>query len=190
MFRRIQYNSPVVLTFTLMALGSYALGLFTNKLTTSLLFSNYRTSYLDPLQYVRLFTHVLGHANWMHFAGNFIVILIIGPMLEEKYGSKNLTKMILITALVTGIIHTLFSNTVLLGASGIVYMFIILSSFTNTEAGRIPLTLIIVFFIFVGREVFSGVTAQDNISQISHILGGICGVMFAFRKSSARKNIL
>lgn len=190
MFRRIQYNSPVVLTFTLMALGSYALGLITNRHTTSLLFSNYRTSYLDPLQYIRLFTHVLGHANWMHFAGNFIVILIIGPVLEEKYGSKNLTKMILITALVTGIIHTLFSNTVLLGASGIVYMFIILSSFTNTEAGRIPLTLIIVFFIFVGREVFSGVTAQDNISQISHILGGICGVMFAFRKSSARKNIL
>jgi membrane associated rhomboid family serine protease len=190
MFRRIQYNSPVVLTFTLMALGSYALGLITNRHTTSLLFSNYRTSYLDPLQYVRLFTHVLGHANWMHFAGNFIVILIIGPMLEEKYGSKNLTKMILLTAFVTGLIHTLFSNTVLLGASGIVYMFIILSSFTNTEAGRIPLTLIIVFFIFVGREVFSGVTAQDNISQISHILGGICGVMFAFRKSRARKNIL
>jgi rhomboid protease GluP len=189
-FRKIQYNSPVVLTFTLMALVSYGLGLITNKGTTSLLFSNYRTSYLDPLQYVRLFTHVLGHANWMHFAGNFIVILIIGPMLEEKYGSKNLTKMILLTAFVTGLIHTLFSNTVLLGASGIVYMFIILSSFTNTEAGRIPLTLIIVFFIFVGREVFSGVTTQDNISQISHILGGVCGVMFAFRKSNVKKNIL
>lgn len=186
MLKRIQYNSPVVLTFTLLALGSYVLGIITNKFTTSLLFSNYRTSFLDPLQYLRLFTHVLGHSNWMHFAGNFIVILIIGPMLEEKYGSKKLTEMIIVTALVTGLIHTLFSNTVLLGASGVVYMFIILSSFTNTEAGRIPLTLIIVFFIFVGREVFSGVTTQDNVSQISHILGGGCGVMFAFRKSNTR----
>jgi rhomboid protease GluP len=182
-FGKIQYNAPVVLTFTLLAFFSYILGVLTKNLTTTYLFSNYSTSFIDPMQYARLFTHVLGHANWMHFAGNFIIILIIGPMLEEKYGSKTLVKMILLTAFVTGLIHTLFSNTVLLGASGVVYMFIILSSFANTKAGKIPLTLIVVFFIFVGREVFSGVTEQDNISQLSHILGGICGVVFAFRKA-------
>jgi membrane associated rhomboid family serine protease len=181
-FGKIQYNAPVVLTFTLLALASYVLGRLTNRYTTTWLFSNYRTSFLDPMQYMRLFTHVLGHGNWTHFAGNFLIILIIGPMLEEKYGSKTLIQMILVTAFVTGLIHTLFSNTVLLGASGVVYMFIILSSFTNTEAGKIPLTLIIVFFIFIGREIFSGVIAQDNISQVSHILGGICGVIFVFRK--------
>jgi rhomboid protease GluP len=184
-FRKIQYNAPVVLTFTLLAFCSYILGTFTRNLTTTLFFSNYSTSFLDPMQYVRLFTHVLGHVDWMHFAGNFIIILIIGPMLEEKYGSKTLVQMILVTAFVTGLIHTLFSNTVLLGASGVVYMFIILSSFANTKTGKIPLTLIIVFFIFVGREVLSGVTAQDNVSQLSHILGGICGVVFAFRKVRA-----
>ncbi|MCM0650508.1 rhomboid family intramembrane serine protease [Clostridium swellfunianum] len=180
---KIQYNAPVILNFTLLSFISYILGQFTKNFTTTLIFSNYKTSFADPMQYVRLFSHILGHANWAHFAGNFIIILIIGPMLEEKYGSKTLVQMILITALVTGLIHTLFSNTILLGASGVVYMFIILSSFANTEAGKIPLTLIIVFIIFVGREIFSGVTAQDNISQVSHIIGGICGVFFAFRKS-------
>lgn len=187
MFRKIKYNAPVVLTFTLLALGSYVLGLITNNASTTYFFSNYRTSFLDPMQYVRLFTHVIGHANWMHFYGNFLIILIIGPMLEEKYGSKTLIQMILITAFVTGLTHTLLSNTILMGASGVVYMFIILGSFSNTEAGKIPLTLIIVFFIFVGKEVFSGVTAQDNISQASHILGGICGVTFAFKKARPSK---
>jgi rhomboid protease GluP len=179
--KKIQYNSPVILTFTFLSLVSFLLGYLTNSTLTRLLFSNYRTSFLDPMQYVRLFSYILGHANWAHFSGNFIIILIIGPMLEEKYGSKVLIQLILVTAFVTGIIHIIFSGAALLGASGIVYMFIILSSFTNAEKGRIPLTLIIVFFVFIGREIFGGVFAQDNISQLAHIIGGLCGALFAFK---------
>ncbi|MCB2313083.1 rhomboid family intramembrane serine protease [Clostridium tagluense] len=179
--KKIQYNSPVILTFTFLALASYLLGYLTNDTLTSFLFSNYRTSFLDPLQYVRLFSYILGHANWAHFSGNFIIILITGPMLEEKYGSKVLVRLILVTAFVTGIIHIIFSGNALLGASGIVYMFIILSSFTNAEKGKIPLTLIIVFFVFVGREIYGGAFSQDNISQFAHIIGGSFGALFAFK---------
>lgn len=180
-FKKIQYNSPVILTFTFLALVSYLLSFLTNNTSNQLLFSNYRTSFLDPMQYIRLFSYILGHANWAHFSGNFIIILITGPMLEEKYGSKVLVELILVTAFVTGVIHAIFSSAALLGASGIVYMFIILSSFTNAEKGRIPLTLIIVFFVFIGREIFGGAFAQDNISQFAHIIGGLCGALFAFR---------
>jgi len=179
--KKIQYNSPVILTFTFLALVSYLLSFLTNNTSNQLLFSNYRTSFLDPMQYIRLFSYILGHANWAHFSGNFIIILITGPMLEEKYGSKVLVELILVTAFVTGVIHAIFSSAALLGASGIVYMFIILSSFTNAEKGRVPLTLIIVFFVFIGREIFGGAFAQDNISQFAHIIGGLCGALFAFR---------
>lgn len=181
--KKIQYNSPVVLTFTFLAFFSYVLCYLTNNTLTTLLFSNYRTSFLDPMQYVRLFSYILGHANWAHFSGNFIIILITGPLLEEKYGSKVLIRLILVTAFVTGVIHTIFSSAALLGASGIVYMFIILSSFTNAEKGRVPLTLVIVFFVFIGREIFGGAFAQDNISQLAHIIGGLCGALFAFKSS-------
>jgi rhomboid protease GluP len=179
--KKLQYNAPVILTFTFLALASFLLGYVTNDTLTRILFSNYRTSFLDPMQYVRLFSYILGHANWAHFSGNFIIILITGPMLEEKYGSKVLIQLILVTAVVTGVIHTIFSSAALLGASGIVYMFIILSSFTNAQKGRIPLTLVIVFFVFVGREIFGGAFAQDNISQLAHIIGGLCGALFAFK---------
>ncbi|MBW9153648.1 rhomboid family intramembrane serine protease [Clostridium estertheticum] len=179
--KKIQYNSPVILTFTGLAFASYLLSYLTNGMFNKVIFSNYRTSFLDPMQYIRLFSYILGHANWDHFSGNFIIILIIGPMLEEKYGSKVLVQLILLTALVTGLINTIFSNDALLGASGIVYMFIILSSFTNAQKGKIPLTLIIVFFVFIGREIFAGAFSQDNISQFAHIIGGICGALFAFK---------
>ena len=63
---RIQYNSPVVLTFFLLSLGALALGEFTGERTTWLLFTVYRSPLTDPLTYLRMFTHVLGHADYTH----------------------------------------------------------------------------------------------------------------------------
>lgn len=183
---RFQYNAPVTLTYAFISLGVLVLGIATKGMTTELLFSNYRTSFLDPLQYVRLFTHVIGHANWEHYSGNFLIILLLGPMLEEKYGSKNVLQMILITAFITGILNTLLFDTALLGASGIVFMMILLSSFANAEDGRIPLTLIIVAIIFIGKEVVNGIFMQDNISQITHIIGGMCGGIFGYWKNKRK----
>lgn len=180
--KRVQYNAPVTLSFTFIALGILFFGFATNHMSTKFIFSNYKTSFLDPMQYIRLFTHVLGHASWEHFSGNFLMILLLGPMLEEKYGAKNMVKMIVITAFVTGLLNTLFFDTALLGASGVVFMMILLSSFANAETGKIPLTLIIVVIIFMGRELFSGVFIQDNISQVTHIIGGLCGGIFGYRK--------
>ena len=83
---KITYNSPVILTFTLLSFAAVIVGMLTGGASTTLLFSVYRSSLADPLFYIRLFTHVLGHADMSHFMGNFTVILLVGPMLEEKYG--------------------------------------------------------------------------------------------------------
>ena len=39
----------------------------------------------------------------------------------------------------------------------------------------IPLTLILVLVLYVGGEVINGVTLSDNVSQLTHIIGGLCG---------------
>ena len=174
-FKRFEYNAPVVLSFALVSLGAWFLNEFTRGTANSLVFSTYRAPFTDPLMYLRLFTHVLGHASLRHYTSNMVYILLLGPILEEKYGSKNLLEMILVTALVTAICNNLLFQTGLLGASGIVYMMIILASMTNFHKGRIPLTLIAVMAIFLGQEVYDGLFAADNISHLTHILGGICG---------------
>ena len=178
--KQIQYNAPVTLTFTGAALVALLLGLMTGGSLTNTLFSNYRTSWFDPMQLIRLFTHVLGHVDWEHFASNFLLILLLGPMLEEKYGSRQLTLMILFTALVTGLIHTVCFSSSILGASGIVFMMILLSSFGNAQSGKIPLTLLIVVAVFMGKEIVQGVFVRDNISRFAHILGGLCGGAFGY----------
>ena len=81
-----------------------------------------------------------------------------------------------VTALISGLVQCLlFPGTALLGASGIVFMLIVLSSLAGAESGSIPLTLILVAVLYLGGEVVTAVTAQDNVSQLTHVVGGVCG---------------
>jgi len=189
MLRKIQYNSPVILTFTVLSFLSLVLGQLTNKVSTFLLFSVYRGSLTDIFFYFRIIGHVLGHADLEHFLGNFLIILLIGPILEEKYGSRRMINMIFITAIITGILNILLFETALLGASGIVFMLILLSSFVNTQEGKIPLTLILIIILFVGREIVDVVFANDNISQLTHIVGGLCGGIFGFNIDKGKRKV-
>lgn len=178
---RISINSPVILVFTLICFIALILSYITNGAVNSLLFSVYRSSLFNPLTYVRLVGHIFGHADWSHFIGNITLILIIGPLLEEKYGSSNMVFIILVTALITGILNfILFPDTMLLGASGVVFTFIILSSFTNMSNGRIPLTFILVAIIYLGGQIYDGIFVKDNISNFVHIVGGIIGAGFGY----------
>ena len=185
---QLQYNSPVILTFFLLSLGALFLGQWTGGWTTKHLFCVYRGSLKDPLFYIRLFGHVLGHADYEHYMGNMLLLLLVGPGLEEKYGSGTMVWMILVTALVTGLVHfVFFPGSALLGASGVVFMMIVLSSFTAMRRGEIPVTLILVVIFYLGGEIMDGLFKKDNISQITHIVGGLCGLIFGFTVRRGRR---
>ncbi len=179
--KKIRYNSPVILTFTLLSLLALVLDALTDGWTNRYLFSVYRSSPIDPLTYVRLLGHVLGHVSLEHYIGNITLMLVLGPMLEEKYGSRNLLCAIVFTALVSGLIHCLVSpGTALLGASGIVFMCIMLSSLAGMKSGTIPLTMILVAVLYIGGEILNGILQQDSISQLTHVVGGLCGTGIGF----------
>ena len=173
---RISFNSPVVLTFALICLGAYLLNILTGGKSNFLLFEVYRAPLTDPLTYVRMFAHVFGHASWSHLINNMTL-----PLLEEKYGSKDLLIVTITTALVTGIVHFIFfPGTALLGASGVVFAYILLSSFACIKDGSIPLTFILVAVLYIGGQVADGVFVKDNVSNLTHIIGGIIGAFFGY----------
>ena len=173
---RLQYNSPVVLSFALLSLLVLWLHRWTGGRSTAALFSVYRSSLRDLLTYPRFVLHVLGHASYTHLLHNMMLILVVGPPLEEKYGSKPLLWAIAVTALVSGLVHWLFfPGTALMGASGIVFMMIVMSSLSGMREGCIPLTLVLVLALYLGGEIVDGITLSDNVSQLTHILGGVCG---------------
>ena len=107
---RVTFNAPVVLGIVGISFLATVLGYLTGGITTRMLFTTYRSVLWSPMTWIRAFTHLFGHADWAHFVGNMSYLLLIGPMLEEKYGSKTL--------------------------AGVVFAFILLSSFTSFKQGE------------------------------------------------------
>lgn len=187
---KITYNAPLILTYTLICviittldttvfMGAQVGGL-SQMFFMVYPFDHPMMNFYNPFAYLRLFSHALGHANWAHLIGNFTFILLIGPILEEKYGSRTLLVLMFITALVTGVLNASLFNSSLLGASGIVFMMILLVSFTNVRRGTIPLTFILVALLFLGQEIYRAVFVNNNVSEFAHIIGGVCGGIFGY----------
>ena len=178
---RIVFNSPVVLTFSIICCIALILDKITGGWANVHLFSVYRSSLASPMTFLRFFTHVFGHASISHLSNNLMMILILGPMLEEKHGAKDLVFVIASTAICTGLVNYIFfPNTMLLGASGVVFAFILLSSVTGAKQGQIPVTLILVMIVYLGEEVYNGVFMKDNVSQLTHIIGGLVGALLGY----------
>lgn len=178
---KVTYNAPVVLGFMLICFIATVLGIVTKGASTKLLFMTYHSSLLNPLTYIRFFTHVFGHSGWQHFAGNAMYLLLLGPILEEKYKSETLAEIIGITALATGLVNYIFfPNVALCGASGVVFAFIVLASFTGFKNGEIPLTFILVAIIYGSQQIFEGIAISDNISNMAHIVGGLVGAVTGY----------
>jgi len=181
---RIKYNTPTVLSFALVcALVLLLSQTLFRSLTEQWFVVPGRGGFsVDSFRsWVTLFTHVLGHSHWPHLISNFSFILLIGPLLEEMYGSFSLFLMLCFTALVTGALNVLFFSTGLLGASGIVFMMILLASFSNFKKGEIPLTFILVLVLYLGKEFYNFFASDArNVSVFAHVVGGFIGSLFGF----------
>lgn len=178
---KIEYDSPVILTVAILSFLILGLNAILSDIPNALIFSTYRSSFSDPLFYVRLFTHVLGHADFAHYFGNMSLLLIIGPVVEKRYGSIEMLVAVLFTALTEGAVHCLVSSdTALLGASGIVFMCIFLAAAQNIGDGKLSLTFVFVALIYFGEAVYTGIAANDSVSQLCHIVGGLCGIFVGY----------
>lgn len=177
---KFDYNAPVILTYFFICLIILMIDKLCKGKFIATFFTTYKNdSLLNPLTYFKLISHSLGHTDWDHLYSNFIKILLIGPLIEEKYESINLLIAMIITSLIIGIINKLFGKGGILGASGVAYMLILLSSFVNMENGKIPITLTLIILFFVVDEVIKLFRRKkDGVSHLGHITGAICGVVF------------
>ena len=175
---KITFNSPLILAFSFACVVIYIFqhyfGMFQNAFALS---PNWNSR--SFMSYFKMVSHTMGHANLEHLIGNLSFVLLIGPIVEKQYGYKFLIFMMIITALVTSVFQLTFFSNGLMGASGIVFMLIILTSMANIKNKEIPLTFILVAIIFIGKEVL-GSFNNDNISHSAHIIGGVMGAIFGF----------
>jgi GlpG protein len=131
--------------------------------------------------YLSTLFYIFGHADLEHFVSNMAIVLLLGPIIELKYGHKQLLIMTVITAVVTAILHTLLWDNGLLGCSGIAFMYIVLVTLLNAKGKEIPFTFILVVLLYLGQEIYSSFQ-QDQISHFAHLFGGAMGAFWGYYK--------
>lgn len=173
---QITFDSPAILSFCGICLAAMLLDAVTSQRSTVLLFSVYRAPLSDPLTWLRMLGHVFGHADWSHLLGNLMMILLVGPVAERKYGAARLCIGAAVTAVISALVQMLlFPNYMLLGASGVLFMLIILSAFPTARDNSLPLTFLLVAVLYLGQQLVQGLLRQDSVSQLTHIIGGLVG---------------
>jgi membrane associated rhomboid family serine protease len=177
---KLRYNAPVVLSFAILSAAVLAFNQFAARGLVPAWFSLGGT--FNPASvrcWVTLLTHCAGNTSWNALFSNFAFILLLGPMLEERYGSLRLALMIAITALTAAILNILVFKADISGAGGAVFMMILLASFANSSQGELPLSFILVLVMYLGREI-AAVLDSGALGNFAHILGGFCGSLPGF----------
>ena len=175
---KLEIDSPAIILLFAICTVELIFGLILGNTLKELLFSCYKTSFLDLMQYPRLILHVFGHSGIEHYTSNMMVILLVGPTLESIYTTTNIIIVILVVALVTGLYSiTVHPDYAVKGASGVAFAFIIMTAFSGlTEGTKIPISAILVIAFNITREVYSALTTlDDGIGHGVHVLGGIVG---------------
>ena len=182
------YNAPVTLTFALLSRLALALNELTDGWKTQNLFCFFKSSFSDYLTYPRAVLHVLGNTSLTTCTGNIIVLLVVGPAAEERFGSAKVFFAVLLTALAgAAIMWFLFPEATIMGASGVLFCMMMLTSFASVRRGAIPITLILVIILYLGSEVLQALTGTAGLPELTHIAGGVVGLVLglAFSRGGA-----
>lgn len=166
--KKVYFDSPVILTFA----GICCVMCILNYITANTINNIFALRHIG----LQLLTYIFVHSGFEHLFNNMLLIILVGPAVEEKYGSEYTAIAIGTTAILSGLANCLLFSTGVLGASGIVFLMIVLSAFKSFKDDKVPLTTIIVVALYLGREILAGVFSNDDISQFGHIAGGLCGI--------------
>ena len=176
---KISFNSKITFGFAFFAFVVWLIDCCFNGFSAKYFATSGSMDWGSFIDYFKLMSHSIGHANWNHLASNMMFILLLGPILEEKYGHADIFFMILFTTIITGLVNVIFFSAGVQGASGIVFMMILLAPIVGKADGTVPFALIVVVVLYLGKEVMNALS-NDNISQMAHIVGGVMGLVFGF----------
>ncbi len=196
---KFHYDSPVMLTFALVTLLVFILDAFAFKgklkdmwlVTPTAAGGQFPFSFSDFPSILRLFIHVFGYSQNEVLICNLIFILLLGPQMEERYGSVIIGIMIFVSSLFSGVLNACFCKNTVCGAEPVVFMLILLWTMMQLSRSKISASAIAVIALFIAMLIFrknpNGVVGVAVIAA-----GGLCGSLFAFLTSpkahKAKKN--
>ena len=189
---KVSYDAPVTLSFVIICALFFLLNTYVIKngaLLKVLASPTTQAGALpfiakQPVSYLRLLLYIFGAGDASVLITNLILIMLLGPAMEERYGSVIIGIMIFVSALFSGVLNACFCEASLVGAVPVVSMMIFLNAFMSFSKKKFPLSFVAVMVFFVVLQIVSGAGA---VKIIICIAGGLCGSLFAFLTSPKMK---
>lgn len=157
------FDAPVTILLVFAYIAAYALDISIHsrlplpegQSLTSWLLSCSTIDVRAPLDYVRLFAHVLGSDSWIPILRNALVLLILGRSAEEGAGSLPLAVMMLLSALVSGVIACLIPGFSVQGPDPLIFMLLLLNFFISLSGSVISFSWILAFLAFTALRAYA-----------------------------------
>ena len=196
---KFHYDSPVMLSFALITLIIFVLDACALKgklkdmwlLAPTAAGGQFPFSFSDFPSILRLFIHVFGYSQSEVLICNLIFILLLGPQMEERYGSVIIGIMIFVSSLFSGVLNACFCKNAVCGAEPVVFMLILLWTMMQLSRSKISASAIAVIALFIAMLV-SRKNPNGLVGVSVIVAGGLCGSLFAFLTSpkahKAKKN--
>ena len=139
-----------------------------------------------------LLTSMFLHSGTTHIFFNMYALLIFGPLLEQRIGSKRLLISYLTTGIFAGIIYSLYHafllgapQTAAVGASGAIMGFLglvimLLPKMRILFFFIIPMNMRTAGIIFAAIDLIGFITPGDGIAHLAHLAGLAAGLAFGY----------
>lgn len=171
----LSFNCPLTLAFVIIAFFvhlSYQTSFSREVQSIFVLHGNF--DWNDIRDLLSLFLYIFSDdGRWSNISYSMMLIVLIGPIVEERIGTLQLAIAVTVTAIITGIVYVLLFNHNTYGPTCIAYLLIFLASFVNVRKGEIPMSfiLVLVVVIFIGAEKW----IQDFRGAFHMISGSLLG---------------
>lgn len=143
-------------------------------------------NFKNPLDYLRIFVHILGCSGFQTLAINILFLLILGPSIEDRFGSPFIAIMILICSIVTSVVNVCFFSTVTQGLGSIVWALFLLTAFPAENRKVLPFAALMAVIILIAKDV-SSIFVFKNYSVIPQFIGGVSGSLISFAASAPKR---
>lgn len=183
---RLTFNSPAIMTYIFICTVALGLHIYTGGATDDWIFSIYGTRELSLPLIARLFLHICGYTDLHTLVAEMVVLLAIGPMIEEKFMSRKVVSVMIAVALVTSIpVFFPFTGAHLMGGRGVIAALLVLGSFTGDKDGSTPFSFLVIMAALISYEGYlvymSGGNEQVWAEACEVFIGTGLGAYFVYK---------
>ncbi|MBP5568442.1 MAG: rhomboid family intramembrane serine protease [Treponema sp.] len=186
---KFEYDAPVTLSFIVITVLIFVISLIAKDAKIqSLLVAPTNAAGKAPFSFsniksiLGLFLYIFGGADPALLFTNLLFIALIGPSMEERYGSFIIGIMMFVSALFAGVLNACFCKYPMSGCSAVVFMLVLLNAMMYFSKNKITGTSVSMIILFILREVYIK-NPNKAVGVIIILAGGLCGSLFAFLAS-------